>query len=273
MANGSIVDPIVSQRNAELDRLYGLSGGPGNPFLVAAYKKNPALRAQVEQNRNSLYGVPLSALDSSGASAPQAAYTPYQPINTADVERFSQQAGNQLYELQRRRLAALGQGQRQNLSRFYAGRGGGASSAAAVAARRQQEAERTAIADASLQSQLAGRQLGIAEAQRLQQQNQFGASLNQATNLANLQARLGAGSQGSALAQQLLAFHMQQQAQKKQQQGALVGNIFKGAGAIGGFFLGGPPGAAAGAQLGGAVGDYAGPYSSGYYSGAYGPGY
>ncbi len=175
-------------------------------------------------------------------------------ISSAQAAALGKTSGEQIYELQRRRLAQQGQGQQRNLARMFAGRGGGASSASASAMTRQLAAERDAVADASLQSQIEGQKIGMAEAQRLAQQQQFGAQLQQSSALANLQARtqLSLGDQANNRAfQQML---LQQQQAKSGRRSGLLGSLFKGAGAIGGFMLGGPAGAGLGMGLGGAAG-------------------
>ncbi len=191
-------------------------------------------------------------------TAPQASGATFNRTDLNQTRAFGEEAGNRLFELQRRRLASQGQGQQRNLARMFAGRGGGASSAAAAAGQQQQIAERNALADASLQSQLEGQRIGMAESQRLGQQEQFASQLQQSTNLANLQARLGIQSQtlggSQALQQQMLAIQAQRDAQKRQNKGGLLRGLGGALGGIAGFALGGPLGAGLGSKLGGLFG-------------------
>ena len=195
-------------------------------------------------------------------NAPQSGGTQFTATGSARGDEFGAQAGKQIFELQRKRLASLGQGQQRNLSRLFAGRGGGASSAAAASGRQQQVAERSALADASLQSQLEGRRLGMAENQRLAQQNQFAAQLAQSTDLANLQARLGIQSQAlggqQALQQQLLRIQAQRDAAKKASRGKFLSGLGSAVGGIAGTMLLPGVGTALGASLGGSLGGSAG---------------
>lgn len=187
-------------------------------------------------------------------TAPQSSGTAFNRTDLNQTRAFGEEAGNRLFELQRRRLASQGQGQQRNLARMFAGRGGGASSAAAAAGQQQQIAERNALADASLQSQLEGQRIGMAESQRLGQQEQFASQLQQSTNLANLQARMGIQSQTlggqQALQQQMLAIQAQRNAQKRANKGGLLRGL---GGALGGIF-GGPVGGFLGSKFAGLFG-------------------
>lgn len=80
-------------------------------------------------------------------------------------EELGRRFGNEIFDLTRRRFASQFQGTRRGLRRSLAGRGlrGTAGSLADEALR---EEELRALAEASLQSQLSGRELGFREAER-----------------------------------------------------------------------------------------------------------
>lgn len=169
----------------------------------------------------------------------------------ASAERLGTNYGNRLYELTRARLASGAQANRRNLSRLYAGRGQG-SSAMASAGRTLLADETRATADASLEAQLGGTQLGFQEAGRLDQNRQFDANLNQQDALTRFQAE-------QERIRQERDFAFQREMQRRENKRGLLGGVLGAAGSLAGNFL--LPGI--GGLLGGALGGGGGGNSGG----------
>lgn len=222
-----------------------------------AIENNPFFKRAMPQLMQQLRAQQGHGVGSAGASdfginfntnLPANFATALSPEQAAELGRTT---GEQLFELQRARLASQGQGNQRALARMFAGRGGGASSAAASAITRQLSAERQALADASLQSQLEGRRVGIAEAQRLAQASQFNAQLRQASALAQLQARTQIDLSRLGGAQALQRQLLDQQFRRRMQKGGFLSSLGRSiGGAAVGFLTGGPPGALAGGASG-----------------------
>ena len=155
---------------------------------------------------------------------------------TQTPQEIGTEYGGRLYNLQRQRLARMGQGQRRDLARFFAGRGRG-SSAAASAWEQQLGRERSALAEQSLQSQLEGEKLGFAEAQRREQIRQFGEQLSQNEALAKLssQTQLQLADIQQQMARERMAFEAAQAARKRKS--GFLGSLFGGVGKIAAGFL------------------------------------
>jgi len=164
------------------------------------------------------------------------AVTPGAGVSPEELNALSQQYGSDIYELQRRRLASSARGSQRNLSQFFAGRGGGASSAAASAIQAETARERDALANASLESQLAGREQAGAEANRREGMRQFDTGVS----LQNLSARTQLQLQQMGGLQRLAELRFQAEQQRKARKNGLLGSILGGVGSLipGAGFLG-----------------------------------
>lgn len=225
-----------------------------------------------------------------GRPAPQAAGTTIAPIaqmNTGRADEFrgqqtalaqqlgrvasGQQQGAGELAVQRQAARALGQAQGAATMARGAGAAGAARSAAraigAIGLGAAGQAQEAALADqAAARQQMAGvlaqgREQDIttaaanmsAENQRIFQQ----AGLDQATSLANMQARLQAiGMNDQAIQGYLQALNQAQalEMEKKRAKNAMLGGLLTAAGTVGGAIIGGPAGAAAGGAAGQAIG-------------------